>query len=439
MILRTLTLVRMALVSLATHRRRTLLLASAVVSVTAVSILLNGLGHGIHDTMIRTATTLATGHLNVGGFYKVTAGRATPAVAKSRQVLEAVRRAVPELTYTRQRSRGVARVISERDALQGGVVGLDLEQEPNLRQVLQIRSGKLDDLTTPNTVMLFQGQADRLGVKVDDVVTLLGETSRGATNTVDCRVAAVAADVGLFSRFAFFVSNRTARELYGWRDDVTGAIEIFVSPQSLGHLEVIATRLRAALAREGYRVREADGRGTSNKAQAVRREEWTGQQLDVTTWQDELSYFTWILRALQGITGLLTVVMLAIVGVGITNTMWIAVRERTREIGTLRAIGMRRRQVLAVFVLEGVLLGLLGTAAGGALAFGVAALLNAAAIPVPFSVEVFMLSRQVHIAVQASALVRSMLLITAVCALAALFPARRAARLRPVSAMSGLA
>ena len=48
------------------------------------------------------------------------------------------------------------------------------------------------------------------------------------------------------------------------------------------------------------------------------------------------------------------------------NTMWIAIRERTREIGTLRAIGMQRRAVLRMFLLESLMLGLVGTV-GGAL------------------------------------------------------------------------
>ena len=43
--------------------------------------------------------------------------------------------------------------------------------------------------------------------------------------------------------------------------------------------------------------------------------------------------------------------------IGILNTLAIAIRERTREIGTLRAIGMQRRKVLWLFVLETALLG----------------------------------------------------------------------------------
>ena len=48
------------------------------------------------------------------------------------------------------------------------------------------------------------------------------------------------------------------------------------------------------------------------------------------------------------------------------NTMWIAIRERTREIGTLRAIGMQRGGVLRMFLFESFQMGLIGTCGRGA-------------------------------------------------------------------------
>ncbi len=63
-----------ALRSLIQHSRRTLFLGTAIGSVTALLILLNGLSTGIRETMIDTATTLSSGHLNVGGFFKITVG-----------------------------------------------------------------------------------------------------------------------------------------------------------------------------------------------------------------------------------------------------------------------------------------------------------------------------------------------------------------------------
>src|SRR5258708_22136597 len=82
-----------------------------------------------------------------------------------------------------------------------------------------------------------------------------------------------------------------------------------------------------------------------------------------------------------------------IIAVGIMNSLWIAIRERTREIGTLRAIGMQRPRVMAMFVIEAFCLSLIGTAAGALLGALAAGLLNAAHIPVPEGAQFFTMSR----------------------------------------------
>src|SRR6185369_7908015 len=69
---------RIALMNLVEHRRRSAFLGIAIALVTALFVLLTALSIGLRDTLIETATTLSTGHLNVGGFFKITSGQAAP-------------------------------------------------------------------------------------------------------------------------------------------------------------------------------------------------------------------------------------------------------------------------------------------------------------------------------------------------------------------------
>jgi len=206
--------------------------------------------------------------------------------------------------------------------------------------------------------------------------------------------------------------------------------------KDLDRIPEIAARLRTALEQAGWRVMTADPRAFWMKFQSVSREDWTGQKLDVTSWEDEISFMTWTLKALQGLSVVLIVILVTIIIVGIMNTMWIAIRERTREIGTLRAIGMHRREVLWMFLLESLMLGLLATVAGVVIGAGIAAGLNALHVPVGRGLQFFLMSPHLHISVHLALLVRSVVAITVVTGLAALYPSIRAARLRPVVAMS---
>jgi ABC-type lipoprotein release transport system permease subunit len=427
---------RIASRSLLQHRRRTLFLGLAIAGVTALLILLNSLSTGVRETMIRAATTLATGHVNVGGFFKVTRSAGGPIVTDYEKVIAAVRTSVPEMAGLVHRGRGWAKLVSDLGSTQAGITGIDIRNEPDFRRVIQLASGNLDDLSQPNTMLVFESQVEKLKVRVGDAVTISAQTTRGTANTVDCRVVAIAKDLGLLSKFGVFVPVATTRSLYQLRPDTTGVVQIRLRPQYLPEAQRIAARLRGQLAALGWSVMEADPQPFWMKFQNIAREEWTGQKLDVTTWDDEISFLTWTLDVLNWLTGALLTILLAIVVIGIMNTMWIAIRERTREIGTLRAIGMQRTGVLRMFVYESVLLGLAGSTAGLLLGVGVGTAVNLAAIRVPITVQLFLMSDTLQLAMHGGVLVRALLLITVVTSLAALYPAYRAARLRPVSAMS---
>ncbi len=427
---------RIAFLSLLEHRRRAFFLGAAVAAVTALLVLLNGLSAGIRSTLVDTATTLSTGHLNVGGFYKVTSGQAGPVVVDYEKVKETVLKALPELDFTVERGRGWGKVVSDSGALQAGIGGIDIARETSFKSVLRIKSGNIDDLAQPNTILLFDAQIKKLKVKVGDAITISAQTTRGVANTIDCRVVAVAEDVGLLSQWNVFVSNESLRSLYQLRPGVTGAIQIHLKPQYQNDLAPLAARLRASLEKAGYRMMAPDPRPFWMKFESVTREDWTGQKLDVTSWEDELSFMMWTLSALNGISAVLMVILVAIVITGIMNTMWIAIRERTREIGTLRAIGMQRGSVVRMFLWESFLLGVFGAIAGAVVGAMTAGVLNSANIHVPLSVQLFLMSDTLKLSVLPSALGGAIALISIVTGLAALYPALRAARLKPVDAMS---
>jgi putative ABC transport system permease protein len=137
-----------------------------------------------------------------------------------------------------------------------------------------------------------------------------------------------------------------------------------------------------------------------------------------------LGALTSILSALTLALAGIASISLAVAGVGIMNVMLVSVSERTREIGLLKALGAGRRQILAAFLAEAVLIssagGLLGLAIGWLAVRGLVALYPALpATPPPWAVAAaFSLS-------------------VAVGAVFGVLPARRATRLDPVAALGG--
>lgn len=159
----------------------------------------------------------------------------------------------------------------------------------------------------------------------------------------------------------------------------------------------------------------------------------TGIACEIKTW-NELSLFYSKVRGMIDMMFLfIFCIVLVIVVMSTVNTMGMAVLERTREIGTLRALGLKRRGISMLFAMEGGLLGLLGSLMGGVLHTCVWAIIRAigptytppgVSTPVPLTVS----------------LVPQTLLLLSICLvilslIAAIMPARRAARQNIVNAL----
>ncbi|HEV7559595.1 MAG TPA: FtsX-like permease family protein, partial [Kofleriaceae bacterium] len=134
--------------------------------------------------------------------------------------------------------------------------------------------------------------------------------------------------------------------------------------------------------------------------------------------QDTFDQLTGIVAAAS--IGICAIALL-IGGIGVMNIMLVSVTERTSEIGVRRALGARRRRILAQFIVEAVMLTSIGGALGVAIGTGIASL-----------IEIF-----VHIptAVPMWAVVLSMLAAGGVGLVFGIYPAYRASRLDPVEAM----
>lgn len=426
-------LILIAARNLSRHRRRTLLLGGAIAGVTALLVVLLGLSNGIHATMLQSATTLMTGHVNVGGFFKASAGQAAPVVTHYQTLLEKVRKDVPELDYAVHRGRGFGKLVSDTGSLQSGIAGVEIGIEPGLPRVLELESGTLWGLKEPRSLLLFHDQAKKLGVNVGDSVTISATTLRGVTNTLDVHVVGIAKDVGLLSKFNVFVPEESLRALYQLNSDTTGALLLYL--KDIRDIPEVQERLRKTLAAAGYGVMDYDPTVFWQKFQSVNREGWTGQKLDITNWEDETSFLKWTMRVVQVLSGSLIVILLIIISIGIMNTLWIAIRERTREVGTLRAIGMQGTRVMLMFLIEALMLSLGATILGAVLGLGACLGVNLARIQVPDAVQLFLMSSRLHLLVNVQSLFISVGVITACATLVSLIPSYLASRLEPVTAM----
>lgn len=160
-----------------------------------------------------------------------------------------------------------------------------------------------------------------------------------------------------------------------------------------------------------------------------------GPEYEVQTWDEVATFFKDMIFRQNFVLSLVAAVFMILMLLGVANTMLMSVLERTREIGTMMAIGVRRGKILALFLFEAAAIGLLGGFIGSGVGVAVVLWLNHRGIEMtpPGSNIPFMLRPYVTPAY----LGQIALLACAGAIVFALYPAWRASRLRPVTALAG--
>ena len=148
----------------------------------------------------------------------------------------------------------------------------------------------------------------------------------------------------------------------------------------------------------------------------------------VESWQQANAQLVSALNAQSVSTGLIRGVVMVVVVLGIASVLVVSVVQKRREIGILRAMGATRGQMLRVFLLQGLVVGAVGSVLGIALAAGMVAVFMRF-VRGSDGLPLFALTMPPLVALQVA-------LIATVCGvLAAVAPARRAARLDPAQAI----
>ncbi len=249
------------------------------------------------------------------------------------------------------------------------------------------------------------------------VELVLQKNSPDGTTTerrVRLRVAGVLKPGGGENDFTVYLDRREVERLNQWvngkspnyrRDGYPQAIIKVSDPQ-------YALSVQAEIARQGF---------VAYSAQSIL--------------QELQQFFLVIKVVLGGVGG----IALLVAGFGIANAMVMAIYERTREIGLMKAIGARNRDVLFIFLGEAGAIGALGGAGGVLFSLGIGALINAvggsylAAQAAQAGVTDFDIPRLVHISPALA--VFAVAFAAGVGLLAGIYPALRATRLNPIQAL----
>src|SRR5712691_10669170 len=208
-------------------------------------------------------------------------------------------------------------------------LGVDPDKEADPSSFVNIIDGKDLSKRQANGAILGKGLAAGVGAKPGDSLTLLSTTRHGSINAAEVVVR------GIFESSSKVFDDRAMKvplPLVESLLDTEGAVQsLVIVLDQTEHTALVRERLLALFAQHQL-------------------------DLELKTWEDLALRYHQVRNLFQNIFQVVTIIVSVIAVLGVANTMTMAVFERTREVGTIMAIGTKRQGVVALFLTEGFLL-----------------------------------------------------------------------------------
>ncbi|MBL8449896.1 MAG: ABC transporter permease [Dechloromonas sp.] len=388
------------------HRRRALFALVIIVGGIVSFLLAGGFIQWLLISMRESTIHSQLGHIQVvrPGYYEV--GISDPyafLLPPGTEAEDAVRKApgvvavTPRLSLTGLVSMGDSTVSFIGD-------GVDPEGEKDLSTSIRIARGENLSADDPRGIIMGAGLAANIGVKVGDKLVLMTSTAKGGMNASDVTVRGI------------FISTAKAYDDAALRVPIALARKLVKVDGSTSWVVLLDDT-----ARTDATLTALSGRMDPKEFQLV-------------PWRDLADFYNKTVTLFSKQVLVVKILIAAIIVLSISNTMSMAVIERTGEIGTAMALGVRRLGVLRQFVLEGLVLGFVGGMTGALLGWLLSLAISSVGIPMPpppgmdqgFDAEIL---------VTADLAFDAWFLAVVTTLLASLFPAWKASRMVIVDAL----
>ena len=391
--------------------RRTMVIMTAVIIGVWAMIFLGALMRGISEQMVRNGIATLTGHIQVHhpGFRK------DPVIENSMdnpgEVETALEATLPQDARWTTRIRVDAIASNARHSSGVTLVGIDPEREAALsfigEAVTEGRYLKPDDRYG---IIVGKALADKFETKLGRKLVLMSQDTERDIASRAFRITGIfRAEMEATEKQFVFVTIDAARTMLKLDNEIS---EVSILLADYKESDTVAETLRGALPPDSY---------------------------DVETWRGLLPFITAILKMYDWFIYLWFLIIFIAMGFGIVNTILMAVFERIREFGLLKALGMKPWWIVKEVLTESFFLLLLGMVAGNALGFlSIFALADTGIDLSALSegLEFAGMSRVIYPFIMMSDVVAANLVVLVLGLAVSAYPAIKAARFTPVKAMA---
>jgi putative ABC transport system permease protein len=406
-------LFKIAIRNLLRYKRRTLLTASLITTGVVFVLVFVSVSGSFKDMMVGQITDSFLGHIQIHkkGYVEsidslpLTMNMEPQVVKKIEKMMEQT----PEIKAYSPRIKFGGMFSNFVETTNIRLNGVYPEKEIRTTPLLLTRITKGEKRIEKGEILIPELLEKGMKVKVGDTIVIIATNKDGSVNGKQFRVGGILESATGPGGRDGYIHIEDAMEVL--RMEKMEISEITLRLKDFGKLNVAHNKLKGMLSKE-----------TNKEGKPI---------FEVHTWE-KLSPFFNIARMIEVMTFFIKLMLIAIVLISIMNVMIMAVYERIKEIGTIAAIGTMPEKILAMFVLEGFSLGVVGAIIGDILGVVIILLLASAEITFDFGRQTgFILSPTISLK---DIIVMSIIVIV-VSVIASIQPAFKASRMEPIKAL----
>ncbi len=418
------------------QKRRNLLLGSAIAFGIMVLTVANSFSKGITDNIFNRIVMYMNGHIRINS---IEDGRYMPPVIRDKErALQLVKSNITGIKEIQEDVGVFCRAIGNGKGDYVYMVGLTLDD--SFTGQFQLKEGQWENFSNghfTNPVLISEQKATYLKIKVGDPLRIRLTNVNGQQEVGNLTVAGILKSQNVWMDYASFVPLNDLKRLVGYEPGETGALKIILhDPKTaIEKTDKLHHAFKPGPGNDWILMpRSHNSNEFAEKMKDMMRNKYAKPVIDISSMYEMASIILKMEMVMNGITLAVALILFFIIMVGVLNSLRMTIHERTQEIGMMRAIGMKRSDVLWVFILEVLILAICGWIGGVVAAFIIMKALWLIQFSADNPLNMLMIDRRLYFLPTIGSTLKNLAFLLVFALITAYFPARKAAQLDPAQA-----
>lgn len=262
-------------------------------------------------------------------------------------------------------------IIFEGQKAVSNIAGIDFD-EKNLQETLVLSSGSWENMKQKDAILIGETMAENIGIEVGDTILIEMQTAKGYATVGEFTVGAINKDVSFLGSIMMYGNISYINELYELEDGeffyyIIMAKDHTKQDEYANYIESIIEKEKPVTSRlQAVQTNPTNAMAGMNTQ--LKNQDWDGDMYSVFSFNDQVPTIKQILSIVQYVSLGVLVLLFLVIMIGISNTYKMVIFERIKEIGTMRAMGLKQKETKSIFMWEAVLLSFSGAIVGFVLA-----------------------------------------------------------------------